>query len=195
MSWKQTACRTVGCSARFPPDFPPNSSIQDGKRRYRFADDHQQAPEFPTQRDCKIQDEIDGNSLGNRCRVMRSLTRLRSRYEYNRGALKPSEKRHRILRWFDQATDDARRTGTKIGDVYTAPMSGATRARIFAMQMPCRLSISAWLLLDTRKVIGKFGLLARPKRFELLTPRFVVWCSTFKGFRPNAAVNSRLSAL
>jgi hypothetical protein len=41
---------------------------------------------------------------------------------------KPPEKRHRILRWFDQATEDARRTGTKIGDVYTAPMSGATRA-------------------------------------------------------------------
>jgi hypothetical protein len=43
---------------------------------------------------------------------------------------KPTEKRHRILRWFDQATEDARRTGTKTGGVYTAPMSGATRAFI-----------------------------------------------------------------
>jgi hypothetical protein len=42
--------------------------------------------------------------------------------------VKPPEKRHRILRWFDQASEDARRTGTKTGEVYTAPMSGATRA-------------------------------------------------------------------
>ena len=41
---------------------------------------------------------------------------------------KPTEERHRILRWFDQATEDARRTGTKTGEVYTAPMSGAARA-------------------------------------------------------------------
>ncbi len=41
---------------------------------------------------------------------------------------KPPEERHRILRWFDQATADARQTGTKTGKVYTAPMSGATRA-------------------------------------------------------------------
>jgi hypothetical protein len=41
---------------------------------------------------------------------------------------KPPEERHRILRWFDQATEDARRTGTKTGEVYTAPMSGAARA-------------------------------------------------------------------
>ena len=41
---------------------------------------------------------------------------------------KPPDERHRILRWFDQATVDARRTGTKTGEVYTAPMSGATRA-------------------------------------------------------------------
>ena len=41
---------------------------------------------------------------------------------------KPPEERHRILRWFDQATEDARRTGTKMGEVYTAPMSGAVRA-------------------------------------------------------------------
>jgi hypothetical protein len=43
---------------------------------------------------------------------------------------KPPEERHRILRWFDQATEDARRTGTKTGEVYTAPMSGAVRAFI-----------------------------------------------------------------
>jgi hypothetical protein len=36
--------------------------------------------------------------------------------------------RHRILQWFDQATDAARRTGTKIGQIYSAPMTGATRA-------------------------------------------------------------------
>jgi SEC-C motif-containing protein len=41
---------------------------------------------------------------------------------------KPTEERHRILRWFDQATEDARRTGTKTGEVYSAPMSGAARA-------------------------------------------------------------------
>jgi len=38
---------------------------------------------------------------------------------------KPPEERHRILRWFDQAIEDVRRTGTKTGEVYTAPMSGA----------------------------------------------------------------------
>jgi hypothetical protein len=41
---------------------------------------------------------------------------------------KPPEHRHRLLRWFDQATEDVRRTGTKTGEVYTAPMSGAARA-------------------------------------------------------------------
>ena len=43
---------------------------------------------------------------------------------------KPPEERHRILQWFDQATAEARRTGKKTGEVYTAPMSGATRAFI-----------------------------------------------------------------
>jgi hypothetical protein len=43
---------------------------------------------------------------------------------------KPPEERHRILRWFDQATEDARRTGAKTGEVNTAPMSGAVRAFI-----------------------------------------------------------------
>ena len=43
---------------------------------------------------------------------------------------KPPEKRHLILRWFDQATEDARLTGTKTGEIYTAPMSGAVRAFI-----------------------------------------------------------------
>jgi hypothetical protein len=33
-------------------------------------------PNFRTQRDRKIQDETDGNSLGNRCRAMRSLTAI-----------------------------------------------------------------------------------------------------------------------
>jgi hypothetical protein len=43
---------------------------------------------------------------------------------------RPPEERRRILRWFDQATEDARRTGAKTGEVYTAPMSGAVRAFI-----------------------------------------------------------------
>jgi hypothetical protein len=37
-------------------------------------------PIFRRQRDCKIQDDIDGNSLGNRCRVVRRL-------RYTRGVL------------------------------------------------------------------------------------------------------------
>jgi hypothetical protein len=41
---------------------------------------------------------------------------------------KPEDQRHRILQWFDQANEHARRTGTKIGGVHTAPMSGAARA-------------------------------------------------------------------
>jgi hypothetical protein len=36
--------------------------------------------------------------------------------------------RHRILRWYEQANDDAERLGTKVGAVYTAPMTGAARA-------------------------------------------------------------------
>jgi hypothetical protein len=43
---------------------------------------------------------------------------------------KPAESRHRILRWFEQAIEDARRLGTKTGEVYTAPMTGAVRAFI-----------------------------------------------------------------
>lgn len=38
------------------------------------------------------------------------------------------ESRHRILRWFDEASEALRRLGTKTGDVYSAPMTGATRA-------------------------------------------------------------------
>jgi hypothetical protein len=34
-------------AAIFPPDFPPNSSLQDGKRRNCFVDRHQEAPDFP----------------------------------------------------------------------------------------------------------------------------------------------------
>jgi hypothetical protein len=41
---------------------------------------------------------------------------------------KPLENRHRILQWFDQATETARRTGTKNGEIYSAPMTGAIRA-------------------------------------------------------------------
>jgi hypothetical protein len=41
---------------------------------------------------------------------------------------KPEDQRHRILRWFDQANEHALQTGTKVGGVYTAPMSGAARA-------------------------------------------------------------------
>ena len=42
--------------------------------------------------------------------------------------VKAPEKRHRILQWFDQATEHALLTGTKTGEVYTAPMTGAARA-------------------------------------------------------------------
>src|SRR6266849_5769773 len=45
------------------------------------------------------------------------------------------------------------------------------------MQMPCRIVYSAchtsWLC----RASDIIELLTRPKRFELLTPRFVVWCS------------------
>ena len=41
---------------------------------------------------------------------------------------KPGENRHRILQWFDQATETARRMGTKNGEIYSAPMTGAIRA-------------------------------------------------------------------
>lgn len=41
---------------------------------------------------------------------------------------KPVECRHRILQWFDQATQAALSAGTKVGEVYSAPMTGATRA-------------------------------------------------------------------
>lgn len=43
---------------------------------------------------------------------------------------KPAESRHRIWRWYEQAIEDARRLGTKTGEVYTAPMTGAVRAFI-----------------------------------------------------------------
>jgi len=46
-----------------------------------------------------------------------------------------------------------------------------------AMQMPCRLFYSAWHLFWRSNCLIFIGRLARPKRFELLTPRFVVWCS------------------
>jgi hypothetical protein len=35
---------------------------------------------------------------------------------------------HRILQWFDQGREDTRRDGTKHGEVYIAPMTGAIRA-------------------------------------------------------------------
>jgi hypothetical protein len=38
------------------------------------------------------------------------------------------EDRHRIVRWFDEASDAFVRLGTKTGVVYSAPMTGATRA-------------------------------------------------------------------
>ena len=41
---------------------------------------------------------------------------------------KSRENRYRILQWFDQATDTARQTGTKNGEIYSAPMTGAIRA-------------------------------------------------------------------
>jgi hypothetical protein len=41
---------------------------------------------------------------------------------------KSPETRHRILQWFDQGTEVARRTGTKTGEIYSAPMTGAIRA-------------------------------------------------------------------
>ena len=38
-------------------------------------------------------------------------------------------------------------------------------------------SVEASLTLKTQMIILISDLLARPKRFELLTPKFVVWCS------------------
>jgi hypothetical protein len=43
---------------------------------------------------------------------------------------KPPENRHRILQWFDEWTEVARRTGTETGGIYSAPMTGAIRAFI-----------------------------------------------------------------
>ena len=43
-----------------------------------------------------------------------------------------------------------------------------------AMQMPCRFFHSAWPLTDARNLPESIDVMARPKRFELLTPRFVV---------------------
>lgn len=41
---------------------------------------------------------------------------------------KSVEYRHRILQWFDQASEAARSGGVKTGQIYSAPMTGATRA-------------------------------------------------------------------
>jgi hypothetical protein len=41
---------------------------------------------------------------------------------------KAKEQRHPIVRWYDQATADSRRLGRKVGEVVTAPMTGAQRA-------------------------------------------------------------------
>jgi hypothetical protein len=48
--------------------------------------------------------------------------------------------------------------------------------------MPCRPGAALKAKVKREKIAQKFEfeintLLARPKRFELLTPRFVVWCS------------------
>jgi SEC-C motif len=44
--------------------------------------------------------------------------------------IKPASERHPILRWFYQASEDSQRSATKHGDIYSAPMTGATRAFI-----------------------------------------------------------------
>jgi hypothetical protein len=41
---------------------------------------------------------------------------------------KPDDERHPIVRWYEHALRDARRTATKVGTVYSAPMTGAIRA-------------------------------------------------------------------
>jgi len=41
---------------------------------------------------------------------------------------KAADERHPIVRWYDQAIDDAKRYSTKVGEVYSSPMTGAQRA-------------------------------------------------------------------
>jgi SEC-C motif len=41
---------------------------------------------------------------------------------------KAFEQRHLIVRWYDQAITDAQRNSTKVGEVYSSPMTGAQRA-------------------------------------------------------------------
>jgi hypothetical protein len=41
---------------------------------------------------------------------------------------KPKEQRHLIVRWYEQAIADAKRLSTKVGDVFSGPMTGAQRA-------------------------------------------------------------------
>jgi hypothetical protein len=41
---------------------------------------------------------------------------------------KPLDQRHPVVRWYDQAIADAQGNSTKVGEVYSGPMSGAQRA-------------------------------------------------------------------
>lgn len=41
---------------------------------------------------------------------------------------RPKDQRHPIVRWFDQSIEDIRRLGKRIGELHTAPMTGAQRA-------------------------------------------------------------------
>ncbi len=41
---------------------------------------------------------------------------------------KPLDQRHSIVRWYNQAIADAQRSSTKVGEVYSSPMTGAQRA-------------------------------------------------------------------
>ncbi len=43
-------------------------------------------------------------------------------------AMLPTEKQHLVLRWHQQAMKDLSRLGKKVGDIYSAPMTGAARA-------------------------------------------------------------------
>jgi hypothetical protein len=53
----------------FPPDFPPNSSIQGGKWRDWMVGNWSNCLNFRMKRNCKIRDKMGCNGLGNRCSV------------------------------------------------------------------------------------------------------------------------------
>jgi hypothetical protein len=67
----------VGVGVKFPTRFPPELlTFRMGKDGIDLLIDIKKRPNFQTQRDCKIQDEINGNSLGNRCPSLESDRRI-----------------------------------------------------------------------------------------------------------------------